>query len=203
MPSPLPPNARRAGSRAARNLASQAPESLASRSAASQAPKGMARLAPRSTGSLSLDGAIVLSSWWALLRTLMFGIASFALACFGIGLLAFGYWLLFFGAIVLCIGVMCMELRARPAWCGHCPYCRAALFTRAPAHVDSHGFDCSTCKQRIVLSENRFLTLEAAMFVARSLSQGPLSIATQKRTSVYSLRNVGITIAVVGAILLS
>jgi DNA-directed RNA polymerase subunit RPC12/RpoP len=72
--------------------------------------------------------------------------------------------MLFGIALLICAaGASAAKGNVTSAWAGICPYCRSEVFARGASNIQAHGFDCPTCKQRVILRNQRFETVSAIM----------------------------------------
>jgi hypothetical protein len=107
-------------------------------------------------------GARISSTEWRLVRTVFLGGAFTFLTVTALALLFGAHAMLLGIALLICAaGVLSVLNRVTSAWSGNCPHCHSEIFVRAPGNIKTHGFDCPTCSQRVILRDQYFTTISA------------------------------------------
>lgn len=148
-------------------------------------------------------GAFVVPWLQAILRNTAFGIIAIVFAGLGLVFLVFAHWL-FYGIFLLvaAAGALVAIGELHSAWSGCCPYCQTNVFTRASSTIATHGFDCPTCKHRIILKDKRFNTLD--MILSETKVNHNLPGAAQKtRSTAFDLAVTLAALAIIAVVIIA
>lgn len=130
------------------------------------------------------QGARVSSTTGRIMRTVLLGGSFIILTLIALAFL-FGAHAILLGIVFLiaAASVLAIWNRVTSAWSGNCPHCHSQIFVQAPANVQSHGFNCPICNQRIILRGEYFNTVSSIQSVPLPIHSDILVEPTLKRTS--------------------